>query len=344
MSQAELSTPRLRLRPRTMADLDACVAMDLDPEVHRFIYDDGPPDPIEHRAQLRAHRRGLAAAGGHLGGRMARRAGLSRLVRPVPARGDRADRDRLSLPAPRLGPGDRDRGRARRARPRLSHARLRSDRRGDPSGQLRLAARARKARPRGPRPRLSLPAMGELLHAQPGRVPGQGRPRAGAIEKRRGGGAMSERQAAVIVGVGPGLGFALVKRFARAGMAVALAARSKDRLDQLLAREPVDGARAYACDATEKAAVDRLFAEVERDLGAPDVVVFNAGAFRPGGILEIDPAEFEQCWRIGCFAGFLVGQAAARRMVARGRGTILFTGATAALRGSARFANLAVPK
>lgn len=53
MSQAELSTPRLRLRPRTMADLDACVAMDLDPEVHRFIYDDGPPDPIEHRAQLR---------------------------------------------------------------------------------------------------------------------------------------------------------------------------------------------------------------------------------------------------------------------------------------------------
>ena len=155
---------------------------------------------------------------------------------------------------------------------------------------------------------------------------------------------MSERQAAVIVGVGPGLGFALVKRFARAGMAVALAARSKDRLDQLLAREPVDGARAYACDATEKAAVDRLFAEVERDLGAPDVVVFNAGAFRPGGILEIDPAEFEQCWRIGCFAGFLVGQAAARRMVARGRGTILFTGATAALRGSARFANLAVPK
>lgn len=155
---------------------------------------------------------------------------------------------------------------------------------------------------------------------------------------------MSERQVAVIVGVGPGLGFALVRRFAQAGMAVALAARSKERLEQLLAREPVDGARAYACDATEKAAVDRLFAEVERDLGAPDVVVFNAGAFRPGGILEIDPAEFEQCWRIGCFAGFLVGQAAARRMVARGRGTILFTGATAALRGSARFANLAVPK
>lgn len=155
---------------------------------------------------------------------------------------------------------------------------------------------------------------------------------------------MSDRHVAVIVGVGPGLGFALVKRFARAGMAVALAARSKEHLEQLLAREPIEGAQAYACDATDQAAVDRLFDQVERDLGAPEVVVFNAGAFRPGGILEIDPGEFEQCWRIGCLAGFLVGQAAARRMVAQGHGTILFTGATAALRGSARFANLAVPK
>jgi NAD(P)-dependent dehydrogenase (short-subunit alcohol dehydrogenase family) len=155
---------------------------------------------------------------------------------------------------------------------------------------------------------------------------------------------MSGKQVAAIVGVGPGLGFALVRRFARAGMAVALAARSKERLEQLLAGEPVEGARAYACDATDKAAVDRLFTEVEHDLGAPEVVVFNAGAFRPGGILEIEPSEFEQCWRIGCLAGFLVGQAAARRMVAQGHGTILFTGATAALRGSARFANLAVPK
>jgi NAD(P)-dependent dehydrogenase (short-subunit alcohol dehydrogenase family) len=155
---------------------------------------------------------------------------------------------------------------------------------------------------------------------------------------------MSDRQVAVIVGVGPGLGFALVRRFARAGMGVALAARSKEHLEQLLASAPVEGARAYACDAADKAAVDRVFAQVEQDLGAPEVVVFNAGAFRPGGILEIDPEEFEQCWRIGCLAGFLVGQAAARRMVAQGHGTILFTGATAALRGSAHFANLAVPK
>jgi NAD(P)-dependent dehydrogenase (short-subunit alcohol dehydrogenase family) len=155
---------------------------------------------------------------------------------------------------------------------------------------------------------------------------------------------MSEKQVAVVVGVGPGLGLALVRRFAKAGMAVALAARTKDRLEQLLAKEAIESARAYACDATEPAAVEGLFAQVEQDLGTPEVVVFNAGAFRPGGILEIDPADFEQCWRIGCFAGFLVGQAAARRLVGQGRGTIIFTGATAALRGSARFANLAVPK
>jgi len=155
---------------------------------------------------------------------------------------------------------------------------------------------------------------------------------------------MSEKQVAVIVGVGSGLGFALVKRFAKAGMAMAMAARNREKLEQLLEKEPIEGARAYACDATDQAAVDRLFKEVDRDLGPPEVVVFNAGAFQPGGILEIDPAEFERCWRIGCLGGLLVGQAAARRMVANGRGTILFTGATAALRGSARFANLAVPK
>jgi NAD(P)-dependent dehydrogenase (short-subunit alcohol dehydrogenase family) len=152
------------------------------------------------------------------------------------------------------------------------------------------------------------------------------------------------KQVAVIVGVGPGLGFALVKRFASAGMAVAMAARDQDRLEQLLAEEPLEDTRAYACDATDPAAVDRLFARIDDELGAPEVAVFNAGAFQPGGILEITPAEFERCWRIGCLAGFLVAQAAARRMVERGHGTIIFTGATAALRGSARFANLAVPK
>lgn len=155
---------------------------------------------------------------------------------------------------------------------------------------------------------------------------------------------MAEKGTAVVVGVGPGLGFALGKRFSEAGMAVALAARHKDRLERLLAHEPLEGARAYACDATAKADVDGLLEQVEGELGAAEVVVFNAGAFQPGSIIDIDPAEFERCWRIGCLGGFLVGQAAARSMVRRSRGTIVFTGATAALRGGANFANLAVPK
>jgi NAD(P)-dependent dehydrogenase (short-subunit alcohol dehydrogenase family) len=155
---------------------------------------------------------------------------------------------------------------------------------------------------------------------------------------------MSEREVAVVVGVGPGLGFALVRRFAEAGMAVAMAARSSEHLDAMLGREPLEGARAYACDTTDEAAVRRLFASVGKDLGAPELVVYNAGAFQPGSVLEIAPAEFERCWRVGCYGGFLIGQAAARAMIERSRGTILFTGATAALRGSARFANLAVPK
>jgi len=156
---------------------------------------------------------------------------------------------------------------------------------------------------------------------------------------------MSDKPVAIVVGVGPGLGFALVKRFARAGMAVAMAARAKGHLDQLLEKEPVESARAYACDATDQASVGRLFEEAGKDLeGGPELVVFNAGAFEPGSVLDIAPADFERCWRVGCFAGLLVGQAAARRMLDAGRGTIIFTGATAALRGGASFANLAVPK
>lgn len=146
---------------------------------------------------------------------------------------------------------------------------------------------------------------------------------------------------AVVVGAGPGLGSALARRFAEAGMSVAVARRRNDSLPALA--EEVGG-RAYACDATDRVAVERLFEAVESDFGTPALVVFNAGTYRPGKILEIAPEDFEHCWRVGCLGGFNVGQAAAKRMVAAGEGTIIFTGATAALRGSAGFANLAVPK
>jgi len=147
------------------------------------------------------------------------------------------------------------------------------------------------------------------------------------------------REVAVIVGVGPGLGWSLAKRFARGGLEVVACARNPGKLAALARAEKLD-VRLEACDATNPADVARVFGAA----GTPKVVVFNAGAYERGGILEIKPEDFERCWRVGCFAGFLVGQAAARLMVPAGSGTILFTGATASLRGGAGFANLAVPK
>ena len=107
---------------------------------------------------------------------------------------------------------------------------------------------------------------------------------------------MNGRQVAVIVGVGPGLGLALARRFANAGMAVAMAARRQEHLEPLLANEPIEGARAYACDATDQAAVDALFAQVDRDLGTPDFVAFNAGAFRPAYRHDAHRNEHSEIW------------------------------------------------
>jgi len=132
---------------------------------------------------------------------------------------------------------------------------------------------------------------------------------------------------------------ALTARFVQAGMQVIAAAR-----DPIKLKPESPGIRLEACDATKPADVAALFATVAREIGTPNLVVFNAGTYEPGGILEIAPESFERCWRVGCYGGFLVGQAAARLMTTSGAGTIVFTGATASLRGSAGFANLAVPK
>jgi NAD(P)-dependent dehydrogenase (short-subunit alcohol dehydrogenase family) len=148
---------------------------------------------------------------------------------------------------------------------------------------------------------------------------------------------------AVVAGAGPGLGRALAQRFVQGGMRVALLARHAARLDALAASIGPD-ARPLPCDLTDPDAVGAAFARVDRELGAPQCVIFNAGTYRPGAVLEIAPEDFLESWKTGCYAGFLVGQQAARRMVERGSGSILFTGATASLRGGARFANLACPK
>jgi hypothetical protein len=101
------------------------------------------------------------------------------------------------------------------------------------------------------------------------------------------------------MGVGPGLGAALVRKFSREGLAVAIAARRVDKL-QALAKET--GGRAYACDATSEISVDDLFTAVERDLGLPRLVVFNAGAFVRKPVVELTPAEIESAWRACCLA------------------------------------------
>ena len=146
---------------------------------------------------------------------------------------------------------------------------------------------------------------------------------------------------ALVVGAGPALGAALARRFARGGMKVAVAARRPERLAALA--EEIGG-RAYPCDVADEASVTALLERVGGDLGVPALAAFNAGAYARGPVLDTSAAEFERCWRISCLGGFLVGRAAARAMLPRGRGTILFTGATAALRGGANFVNLAVGK
>lgn len=153
--------------------------------------------------------------------------------------------------------------------------------------------------------------------------------------------AEAKKPLAVIVGVGPGLGAALARRFAAGGMTVALASRRKEKLEAL-AREV--GGSAHACDATKEAQVEVLFAEAAKQAGAPRLVVFNAGGYVAKPVAELSAADVEACWRNTCFGGFLVGRAAAKAMLAAGGGTILLTGATASLRGSARFAAFAMGK
>jgi NAD(P)-dependent dehydrogenase (short-subunit alcohol dehydrogenase family) len=156
----------------------------------------------------------------------------------------------------------------------------------------------------------------------------------------------SKKAVAVVVGVGPGLGAALARRFARGGFAVALMARGDDKLVSVKAAIEKEGgvARSFPCDTTDAAATKGACARVREELGAPSLFVYNAGAFQMGSVLEISPEEFERCWRANCLGGFLAAREVLPAMVERGAGTVFFTGATASMRGSARFACLAVGK
>ena len=146
---------------------------------------------------------------------------------------------------------------------------------------------------------------------------------------------------ALIVGAGSGLSASIARGFAAAGMRIALAARGIDDLGPLAAET---GAKAFACDATDRDAVKRLFADLAGTLGDPDAVVYNASYRTRGPLVDLDPAEVEKCLAVSAFGGFLVAQQAARRMLPKASGTILFTGASASVKGYPQSAPFAMGK
>ena len=152
---------------------------------------------------------------------------------------------------------------------------------------------------------------------------------------------MADREIALIVGTGPGLSASLARLCAKEGMAVALAARDTDKLSDLAA---ATGAETYSCDVSSPEEVAGLFAALDSGLGAPDLVVFNPSARQRAPLVELDPEKVRQALLVSCFGGFLVGQEAAKRMVQRGSGSILFTGATASVKGVANSAPFAMGK
>lgn len=161
-----------------------------------------------------------------------------------------------------------------------------------------------------------------------------------APQSERGGGL------ALIMGTGPGLGSALARRCAQAGMDVAVAARDANKLGALVAELRAAGVRAeaYGCDATNERILGKTMREVVALQGVPDLVCYNVEHFVPGTLTEIETAAFEECWKANCLGAFLTGREAARVMLQRGSGTIIFTGATGALRGRDGYINLAVGK
>jgi NAD(P)-dependent dehydrogenase (short-subunit alcohol dehydrogenase family) len=148
-------------------------------------------------------------------------------------------------------------------------------------------------------------------------------------------------KSALIVGVGSGLSASLARLFAKSGMKVTLAAR---RLDNLAALAKETGGKAFTCDATDRGQVAKLFADVEAAGGAPDVVVYNASYRTRGPFVDLDPVEVERAIAVTVYGGFLVAQQAAKRMVPKGHGAIMLTGASAGVKGYAQSAPFAMGK
>jgi len=146
---------------------------------------------------------------------------------------------------------------------------------------------------------------------------------------------------ALIVGAGEGLSASLARLFARENIRVALAARKIEKLGELCTQT---GAKAFACDATNAEEVERLFGLVEREIATPDVVVYNASGRARGAFLDLVAADVAQAIAVSAFGGFLVAQQAAKRMLPNKHGAILFTGASASVKGYAQSAPFAMGK
>lgn len=157
---------------------------------------------------------------------------------------------------------------------------------------------------------------------------------------------MADRPAALIVGAGDALGAAIARRVAREGMVSVPSRRKAEALEAIVAEIADTGGEAVAmpCDARDEDAVVALFDRIEAEIGPLELCVYNAGAWHNAPIGDMTSRIFRQVWETATFGGFLVGREAARRMESRGRGTIIFTGATASVRGASGFAAFAGAK
>ena len=156
----------------------------------------------------------------------------------------------------------------------------------------------------------------------------------------------SRKPVALVIGAGDATGGAIAKRFAAGGLVACVTRREADKLEPLLDAIRAAGgtAHGFGSDARKEEEVVALIERIESEIGPIEVLVFNIGANVPSSILEETARKYFKIWEMACFGGFLNGREVARRMVARGHGTILFTGATASLRGSANFAAFAGAK
>lgn len=151
------------------------------------------------------------------------------------------------------------------------------------------------------------------------------------------------RGAAIIAGFGEGLGEETAIKLAQEGLKVGIVSRTPEKLEQIARRH--EGALfPVPADVTDPTSIDGAVQHVDSTLGPIKCAVFNAGAFLKGSILDFPPHEFERAWRVGAYGGFVFGQAVAKRMVTRNAGTILFSGATASLRGNAKSYGFSAPK